>query len=78
VRLGFYAARANNIIALLGIDPGYFAHDKAGSGCGGGGVERAARDLAKHREAQRERLKDAPPAEVTRQQLRSRAIRGRR
>lgn len=43
----------------------------------GAGVQRAAKRLADHRAAQAERLENAAPPKVTRQQTRSFAIRGR-
>ena len=76
MRADFFYRLALNFNALLGMDPGHFGRSPRGEP--GAGVIRARERLAEHREAQRERLKDAPPPKVTRQQVRSRQIRGRR
>lgn len=70
-----YQRLALNFNRLMGILDGSFG--RSSRGAPGAGVLRAFARLQKHRAEQRERLKDAPPAVVTRQQLRSYAIRGR-
>lgn len=83
MRSGFFGALAANFNALLMIGPGHFgASPRKEPGASprkepGAGVLRARERLEKHRAAQRERLKDAPPPKVTRQQVRSYMIRGR-
>ena len=71
--IGAMAAAFNR---LMGISSGDFGRSQKNP-VPGAGVLRAAERLQAYRVAQAEHLKDASPPKVTRQQVRSYAIRGR-
>ncbi len=73
MRKAILAALAAPFNALLGIAPGHFGHAKKNMDPGAGTLRRRIREAA-YRAEQAERLKNAAPAQVTRQQLRRKAM----